>query len=62
MKIILSDVYTLNINVNINFDARIVIDYSIVTLQFVASISENSRVVIYDHNMLIVQATGVVLC
>jgi hypothetical protein len=37
--------------------SRIIIDDSIVMLQIVASLSDNSRGVLYNCNMLIVQAT-----
>ncbi len=38
---------------------RIVIDYSRVMLQIVALVTDDSRGIIYDCNMFIVQATGV---
>ncbi len=41
-----------------NDESRIIIDDSRVTLQIVASLTDDSRGVIYDHNMIIVQATG----
>ncbi len=43
---------------SVNDASRIVIDDSRVMLQIVASITEDSRCVIYDCNMFIVQATG----
>ncbi len=42
---------------NANKASRIVIDNSRVTLQIVASLSDNYRGVIYDYNMFIVQVT-----
>jgi hypothetical protein len=39
-----------------NDASRIAIDNSRVTLQIVASLTDNSRGVIYDRNMFIVQA------
>ncbi len=38
--------------------SSIVIDNFRVMLQIVASLTDNSRDVIYNHNMFIVQATG----
>ncbi len=38
--------------------SRIVGDDSRVTLQSVMSIADDSRGIIYDHNMFIVEATG----
>ncbi len=43
---------------SVNDASRIIIDYSRVMLQIVASLTDNSRGVIYDHNMFIVQAIG----
>jgi hypothetical protein len=43
---------------SVNDASRIVIDDSRVMLQIVASLTDNSRGIIYDHNMLTVQATG----
>ncbi len=43
----------------VNDASRIVIRDSRVTLQIVASLSDDSRGIIYDRNMFIVQATGV---
>jgi hypothetical protein len=42
---------------SLNDASRIVIDDSRVMLQMVASVTDNSRVVIYDHIMFIVHAT-----
>jgi hypothetical protein len=44
----------------VNDASKIVIDDSSVTLQIVASLSDNSRGVIYDRNVFIVQATGLI--
>jgi hypothetical protein len=46
---------------SVNDAFRIVIDDSRVMLQIVASLSDDSRGIIYDCNMFIVQATGFVL-
>ncbi len=43
---------------NVKDASRIVIDDSRVTLQIVASLTDDSRGVIYDCNMFMVQATG----
>jgi hypothetical protein len=43
---------------NVNDTIRIVIGYTRVMLQAVASLTDGSRGIIYDHNMFIVQATG----
>ncbi len=43
---------------SVNHASRIVIDDSRVTLQIVASHTDNSWSVIYDRNMFIVQATA----
>ncbi len=43
---------------SVNDDSGIVIDDSGVTLQIVASLADNSRGVIYDPSMFIVQTTG----
>ncbi len=37
--------------------SRIIIDNTIVMLQIVASLTDNSRVIIYNHNNFIVQGT-----
>ncbi len=52
---------TINIKMSVNDAFRIVINYSRVTLQIVASLTDNSRGVIYARNMftVIVQASGV---
>ncbi len=42
-----------------NDASRMVIDDSRVKLQIVASFTDDSRGIIYDRNMFIVQATGV---
>jgi hypothetical protein len=42
----------------VNDASRIIINNSRVTLQIVASFTDNSRGVIYDCNMFIAQATG----
>ena len=42
--------------------SRIVIDDSRVLLQIVASLTDDSRGVIYNRNMFIVQATGLFPC
>jgi hypothetical protein len=44
---------------NVNDASRIVIDDSRVTLQIVASLTDDSRGVFYDCDMFIVQATAV---
>ncbi len=44
---------------SVNDTSRIIIDNSIVMLKIVASLTDNSRGVIYDCNMFIVQATDV---
>jgi hypothetical protein len=46
--------------VSVNDVSRIIIDESRVTLQIVASLTDNSRGVTYDRNVFIVQATGAV--
>jgi hypothetical protein len=52
--IVISDDCTININ-----DAcYIIIDDSRVMLRIVVSLSDDSRCALYDHNMFIVQATG----
>ena len=43
---------------SVNNASRIVIDESRVTLQIVASLTDNSRGIIYKSNMFLVQATG----
>jgi hypothetical protein len=43
---------------SVNDNSRIVIDDSRVALQIVASVTDNSRGIIYDHLMFIVLATG----
>ncbi len=43
---------------SVNDASRIVIPYSRVMLQIVTSLMDDSRGIIYYHNMLIVQATG----
>ncbi len=43
---------------SVNNASRIVIDKSIVMLQTVASLTDDSRGIVYDHNMFIVQANG----
>ena len=43
---------------SVNNASRIVIDKSIVMLQTVASLTDDSRGIVYNHNMFIVQATG----
>ncbi len=43
---------------SVNDTSRIVIDDSRVMLQIVASLTDNSRGIIYDCNMFIVQGTG----
>ncbi len=50
-----------NIKMSVNDAFRIVINDSRATLQIVASLTDNSRGVIYDRNMfiVIVQASGV---
>ncbi len=41
--------------------SRIMIEASRMTLQMLASLTDDSRGIIYDHNMLIKQATGDIL-
>jgi hypothetical protein len=56
--IIKSDACTINIiNESVNETTRIIIDDSIVMLQIIASHTEDSRGVIYNRNMFIVQPT-----
>ncbi len=43
---------------SVNDASRIIIDDSGVMLQIVASLTNDSRGIIYDRNMFIVQATG----
>ncbi len=43
---------------NVNDASWIIINYSRVMLQIVASVTDNSRVVIRDRNIFIVQAPG----
>ncbi len=43
---------------SVNDSSSIVIDYSRVMLQIVASLTDNSRSIISEHNMFKVQATG----
>jgi hypothetical protein len=43
----------------VNDASRIAMNNSRVTLQIVASLTDNSRGIIYDHNVFIVQAAGV---
>ncbi len=43
---------------SVNDASRIIIDKSRVTLQSVASLTDNSKDVIYNCNMFIVQASG----
>ncbi len=43
---------------NLNYASRIVIGDSRVRLLIVASLTDDSRGIIYDRNMFIVQATG----
>ena len=45
---------------SVNDASRITIDDSRVTLQIVASLTDNSRGITYDHNVFIEQATGAV--
>jgi hypothetical protein len=55
MVIIKSDVCTLNTLMSVNDASRIVIDHCRVMLQIVASLTDSSTSIIYDH-MFIVQA------
>ncbi len=55
--IIISHTYTINIIKSENKASTIVINKSKVTLQIVASLTDDSRDIIYNHNMFIVQAT-----
>jgi hypothetical protein len=50
-----SDAFTVDI---VNDTSRCVIDDSRVALQIVASLTDDSRGVIYDRNVFILQATG----
>ena len=43
---------------SVNDAPRIVIDDSWVKLQIMVPLTDNSRAIIYDHNMFIVQATA----
>jgi hypothetical protein len=43
---------------SVNDAPRIVIDDSWVKVQIVASLTDNSRGIIYNHNMFMVQATA----
>ncbi len=42
----------------VDYASQIVIDNSRLMLEIVASLTDDSRGVIYNHNMFIVQATG----
>jgi len=44
---------------SVNDDSRIVIDDSRAIIHYVVSLIDDPRGIIYDYNMLIVQATGV---
>jgi hypothetical protein len=57
--IIISDAYTLNSKTSVNDTFRIAIDDSRVMLQIVASLTDDSRGIIYNFNMFIVLATAV---
>jgi hypothetical protein len=57
--IVVSDACTINI-MSVNDDSSIVIDDSRVMLQMVEPLTDDSRGTIYEHNMYIVQATGLV--
>ncbi len=46
---------------SVNDAYKILIEDSRLTLQIMASLTDNSRGIIYDHNMFIVQATGELL-
>ncbi len=57
--IIVSDACTITIIKMSEYDAtRIIIDYSRVMLQIVASLTDNSRDIIYDYSMFIIQSTA----
>jgi hypothetical protein len=43
---------------SVNDASRIIIDASRVMVQIVASLTDYSRGIIYDHNMFIVEVTG----
>ncbi len=43
---------------SVNDASRIVIDYSRVTLQIVASLTDDFRGIKYNHNLFLVKATG----
>jgi hypothetical protein len=58
LTIIVSDAFTKNIKNEYNDTSRIVIDDSRVMLRIVASLTGDSRGVIYDHNMIIKQVNG----
>ncbi len=55
--IIISAARTVNIINECEWCSKIVIDDSRVTLKIVVPLTDNSRGVMYDHNMFIVQAT-----
>ncbi len=52
----MSDACTKTTQMSVNDASRIIIDDSRVMLQIVLSLADDSRDVIYDHNMFIVQA------
>jgi hypothetical protein len=45
----------------LNDDSRIVIDGTRVTLQILASLTNNYSCIIYNHNMFMGYATGVII-
>ncbi len=47
---------------SVNDASRIIIDNSRMILQIVASLTDDSRGVTYNHNMFIVQASGSIPC
>ncbi len=55
MMIIMNDTYTINVPQHLLMSSIMIAN---VMLQFGASLTDESRVVIYDHNMSIIQATG----
>jgi hypothetical protein len=54
---VISSACTINIIDELYNGSKVIIDDSIVTLQFVASLTDDSRGVIYDCNIFIIQAT-----
>jgi len=60
--IVISDACTTNIINECNYTSRIAIEDPRVTLQIVASLTDDTRSIIYDCNMFIAQATVLYNC